>query len=683
MARSPTALLGATEGLSYCPDRFAYRRRATRVVMVGDVGVGGSNPIRVQSMTTTRTADIAATVAQAERLVAAGCEIVRITAPTAKDARAIGEIRKELRIRGVNVPLVADIHFSPAAALEAADHVEKVRINPGNYADSRTFAIREYTDAEYERELERIEERVTPLVLKCKARGIAMRIGTNHGSLSDRIMNRFGDTPLGMVESALEFLRVCERNGYRDVVLSMKASNPKVMIRAYRLLVARMDAIGMDYPLHLGVTEAGNAEDGRIKSAVGIGTLLDDGLGDTIRVSLTEEPEAEIPVARRLAEPYQSGKPRVYASGSVPDVALPDPYGYSRRVSGTLAAGPVSFGGQETIRVLRAVSNQPGPQRLDMVLSSQPGAPTPDVVELPAESSTDVEVLREVAGRLSADAPEVALAARLCPDTPNFDECAEHAHLLHWRGLDEQPPAELLDSARARGRPLLLETSAEGESVDGPVERLVQWARRALQVGTQPTLAVQAPDASTMIRAYRLLASQLDTAGMRCPLHLIAPLEQDPYERLLRSSVALGSLLCDGIGDSVEVRGGDDRSSVRLAFNVLQATGARISRTEYVACPSCGRTLFDLQPTTDRIKQRTEHLKGVKIAIMGCIVNGPGEMADADFGYVGGAPGKVNLYVGKECVERDVPQELADDRLVELLQAHGRWVEPPEPVSKG
>ena len=379
---SPPAQPLTLDRLPYCPDAFAYRRRPTRVVMVGDVGVGGTNPIRVQSMTTTRTQDVDATVAQAERLVRAGCEIVRITAPTVQDARAIGKIREQLRARGVRVPLVADIHFSPAAALEAADHADKVRVNPGNYADSRVFAVREYTDAEYARELERIEERFTPLVRKCIARGIAMRIGTNHGSLSDRIMNRFGDTPLGMVESALEFLRIAERNGYRDIILSMKASNPKVMIQAYRLLVARMDQLGMDYPLHLGVTEAGNDEDGRIKSAVGIGALLDDGLGDTIRVSLTEEPEAEIPVASRLAAPYNGREPRVYAA---PAPERRDPYSFARRVSSALRVGPLALGASNTVRVLRCSAPGVGDdveRGLALAKGAVPGTPPPDIVQL-------------------------------------------------------------------------------------------------------------------------------------------------------------------------------------------------------------------------------------------------------------------------------------------------------------
>jgi (E)-4-hydroxy-3-methylbut-2-enyl-diphosphate synthase len=667
--------------LPYSPDAFAYRRRPTRVVMVGDVGVGGDHPIRVQSMTTTRTQDVEATVAQAERLVQAGCEIVRITAPTAQDARALGEIRARLHARGVRVPLVADIHFSPAAALEAAEHVEKVRINPGNYADSRTFAVREYTDAEYERELERIEQRFSPLVRKCKERGIAMRVGTNHGSLSDRIMNRFGDTPLGMVESALEFLRICERNGYRDVILSMKASNPKVMIQAYRLLAARMDAIGMDYPLHLGVTEAGNDEDGRIKSAVGIGSLLDDGLGDTIRVSLTEEPEAEIPVARRLAAPYQHREPRIYvAAPTAPD--LRDPYAYARRLTAERQLGPAAIGGRATIRVIREPSGggrDASAAALDLATAATANTPPPDVVELAPGSPDDLEALPDLARRLAERSPATALSARLTPETPDAARCAEHAHLVRWVSGDAGPPVGVLEAARTHGRPLLLETTIEGDEVGRAVDRLIDWARAAVDRGLpEPILALAAADASAAIRAYRLLAARLDAGGLPCPLHLVAPAEANPYERLLRASVALGSLLCDGIGDSVEVRGGDDRSAVRLAFNVLQASGARISKTEFVACPSCGRTLFDLQPTTDRIKRRTGHLKGVKIAIMGCIVNGPGEMADADFGYVGGAPGRVNLYVGKECVERNVPQEEADDRLIELIRSHGRWTDPPE-----
>jgi (E)-4-hydroxy-3-methylbut-2-enyl-diphosphate synthase len=543
--------------LPYTASRFKYQRRKSREVQIGTVAVGGDQPIRVQSMTTTRTQDVEATLAQSVRLVEAGCEIVRITAPTTADAKAIGEVKQRLRRMGIQTPLVADIHFSPAAAMEAADHVEKVRVNPGNFADQKFFRVREYSDEDYAAEIERIEERFAPLVVKCKNLGVAMRIGSNHGSLSDRIMNRYGDTPAGMVESALEFVRIARKHAYHDIVLSMKASNPKIMIQAYRLLVARMDEEGMDpYPLHLGVTEAGLGEDGRIKSAVGIGTLLDDGLGDTIRVSLTEEPEEEVPVARRLAAPYNALLPLAEALAPVSERV--DPYAYARRLTRSVDVGGLSVGNANTVAVL--------------------------------------------------DPPEDGVVA-----APTL---AEVAHL---------------------GVPL-------------------PWY-----------------DA---VRAYRGLAA---TAGDR-PLHLQLDVEGDDLEVLLRSSTVLGSLLCDGVGDSVGLTAPalDDEARSRLLFGILQAAGVRITKTEFVSCPSCGRTLFDLQSTTERIAARTKHLKGVKIAIMGCVVNGPGEMADADFGYVGGSPGKVNLYVGKDVVEKSVPEDEADERLVNLIRTHGKWVDPTE-----
>jgi (E)-4-hydroxy-3-methylbut-2-enyl-diphosphate synthase len=545
--------------LPYVASRFAYARRRTREVQIGNVGVGGTQPIRVQSMTTTRTQDVEATLAQSIRLVEVGCEIVRITAPTVVDAQAIGEIKRRLRAKGIVVPLVADIHFSPAAALEAAEHVEKVRVNPGNFADQKFFRVREYTDEDYAAEIARIEERFTPLVLKCKQRGVAMRIGSNHGSLSDRIMNRHGDTPAGMVESALEFVRIARKHDYHEIVLSMKASNPKVMIQAYRLLVARMDEEGLDpYPLHLGVTEAGLGEDGRIKSAVGIGALLDDGLGDTVRVSLTEEPEAEVPVAQRLVEPYNLGlrEARAFPESS----ERVDPYSYSRRMTKPVEIAPLSVGGGATVAVLD---------------------PPEDGLSSP---------------------PDLSAIARLDEPVPWYDA----------------------------------------------------------------------------VRAYRALATR---AG-DMPLHLQVAVEGDDLDVLLRSSTVLGSLLCDGLGDSVGLTAPtQDEDRTRLLFSILQAAGVRITRTEFVSCPSCGRTLFDLQSTTERIASRTKHLKGVKIAIMGCVVNGPGEMADADFGYVGGSPGHVNLYVGKDVVEKSVPEESADERLVELIRRHGKWVDPPAVTS--
>ncbi|MGE3270939.1 MAG: (E)-4-hydroxy-3-methylbut-2-enyl-diphosphate synthase, partial [Chloroflexota bacterium] len=544
---SPLALTS----LPYCPDAFAYHRRRTHAVMVGDVGVGGANPIRIQSMTTTRTQDVDATVAQAERLVRAGCEIVRITAPTVQDAKAIGEIRKRLHARGVLAPLVADIHFSPAAAMEAANHVEKVRINPGNFADSRQFAVREYSDLEYEQELERIEERFTPLVEKCKALGIAMRVGTNHGSLSDRIMNRFGDTPLGMVESALEFLRICQKNGYPDVILSMKASNPKVMIQAYRLLVARMDEIGMTFPLHLGVTEAGNHEDGRIKSAVGIGSLLDDGLGDTIRVSLTEDPEAEIPVATRLAAPYQDAAERRYIHAASPPERR-DPYVFARRLAAESMSGAWSLGGREIVRVIQAIQPPlPSIAPTDLVergvslaTAARPGAPPPDTVELPADTPEERRAVQRLAERLADVAPTVVAAARLTPAADDPQAAVSAAAVIRWCAPDHGPPEALLNAIAASGRALILESSAANDTtLDEVVNRLVSWAQRAVGAGVvAPALALDCADASATVRAYRLLAARLDEAGLACPLHVIAPATDNPYDRLLRSSVALGSL---------------------------------------------------------------------------------------------------------------------------------------------
>jgi (E)-4-hydroxy-3-methylbut-2-enyl-diphosphate synthase len=574
---------------------FAAGRRATREVRVGKVGIGGENPIRVQSMLTCDTMDTDACIRQTLELAEAGCEIVRITAPTVNDARNLEHIKAGLLARGCDVPLVADIHFKPEAALEAANWVEKVRINPGNYADSKKFATRDYTDAEYDAELGRIRERFAPLVEKCKARGVAMRIGTNHGSLSDRIMNRHGDTPLGMVESALEFARIARELDYHDFVFSMKASNPKVMIAAYRLLVARLDAEGPDwnYPIHLGVTEAGDGEDGRIKSAIGIGSLLHDGIGDTIRVSLTEDSIHEIPVARALVaqiEKSQIPNPKSQVCW--------DAFSYRRRPSATLRAGDVALGGEETFRV----------------------------------------VVRQ----------------------PTFDQLA---HKLDRMG-DFQPEI-ILEQAD------VLEVDPRDET-----------ALKAAAELPAPRL-VTIPDGCDLdvISAYRTLARQLDLRHAILLKDTFTPSTDataDFQATLLRAATNLGALLCDGIGDAILVQGEEaPGQSLRLAYNILQAAGCRIFKTDYVACPSCGRTLFNLQETTARIKAVTAHLKGVRIAIMGCIVNGPGEMADADFGYVGGAPGKVNLYVGKQAVKFNIPQAEAVDRLVDLIREHGKWVDAP------
>jgi (E)-4-hydroxy-3-methylbut-2-enyl-diphosphate synthase len=571
-------------------------RRPSREVKTGRTAIGGQNPVRVQSMLTSDTMDTAACVKETLGLAQAGCEIVRITAPTVKDARNLEAIRDALHEAGCDVPLVADIHFKPEAALEAAKWVDKVRINPGNFADSKKFNVREYTDTEYAAEISRIRERFAPLVALCKDRGISMRIGTNHGSLSDRIMNRFGDTPLGMVESALEFARLARKLDYHDFVFSMKASNPKVMIQAYRLLVSRLDELehtdggGWNYPIHLGVTEAGDGEDGRIKSAIGIGSLLADGIGDTIRVSLTEDSEHEIPVAQTLEKSATTRKPTPMLS------AWPfDPFSYARRASAVLQVGDYQIGCTELVRV----------------------AVTQAAYDKVAHKIADLGDYK----------PELIL---------------EHC------GLVEIDPRDASAVARVNASPVPLFVTIP-DSCDLPV-----------------------------IGAYRLLASLIEARHPILLKDTFAPAgSTDFVHNLLNAATNIGSLLCDGIGDAVLVQGEEaPGQSLRIAYNILQAAGVRIFKTDYVACPSCGRTLFNLQETTARIKAATSHLKGVKIAIMGCIVNGPGEMADADFGYVGGAPGKVNLYVGKTPVKFNIPQAEAVDRLVDLIREHGRWVEP-------
>ncbi|MFZ4484155.1 MAG: (E)-4-hydroxy-3-methylbut-2-enyl-diphosphate synthase [Chthoniobacterales bacterium] len=582
------------------PAPFYPERRRSREVRIGRVTLGGDAPVCVQSMLTCDTMDTAACVRDTLALVEVGCEIVRITAPTVKDARNLETIRDELRARGCDVPLVADIHFKPDAALEAARWVEKVRVNPGNYADSKKFAVREYTDEQYTAEIGRIREKFAPLVDFCRAHGVAMRIGTNHGSLSDRIMNRFGDTPLGMVESALEFARMARDLDYHDFVFSMKASNPKVMVAAYRLLVSRLAAegAGWNYPIHLGVTEAGDGEDGRIKSAVGIGSLLADGIGDTIRVSLTEDSVHEIPVARELVALFSG--PCEGWTGS-PGVSF-DPFSYTRRAADKITLGRVALGGDEVPRVV--VTRR----HYDAVAHKLPGL-----------GDFQPELVYE-------DLPVVEIDPRDADAVARFNTA----------------PGVSLVTVR--------------DGLDLPV-----------------------------IAAFRLLAAAVDP---RHPILLKDSLDPRPDPRtpfvrtLLAASARLGSLLCDGIGDAVLLRTEDaPGQTLRLAYNILQGVGARIFKTDYVACPSCGRTLFNLQETTARIKAATAHLKGVKLAIMGCIVNGPGEMADADFGYVGGAPGKVNLYVGKQAVKFNIPEAEAVERLVDLIKEHGRWVEAPAKVA--
>jgi (E)-4-hydroxy-3-methylbut-2-enyl-diphosphate synthase len=585
--------------MQYCESPYVFHRRQTREVIVGEparggVIIGGEHPVVKQSMLTCDTMDTELSVQQTLELVAVGCQIVRITAPTVKDAANLENIVRELRARGCHVPIVADIHFKPDAAMEAVKWVEMVRVNPGNYADSKKFAVKEYTDEQYTAELKRIEEKFTPLVLECIRLKRALRIGTNHGSLSDRIMNRYGDTPLGMVESALEFARIARAHGFHNFKFSMKSSNPKVMIECYRLLVARLNELGPDwnYPIHLGVTEAGEGEDGRIKSAIGIGSLLCDGLGDTIRVSLTEDSPREIEVCNDLLAQIPiltNHEPQTT------DRAFPfDPFGFERRETPEIdLTDNVKCGGEQLIRV--------------------------------------------VVTRATFD----KVAPRIRPK----DDVRPEAVYEDVNVLEVDPTQDFTVNCRTQ-----LITVKDG---------------------------VRLPP----IPAFRLLVAKLKRLGQNNPillkdLFVFPEMPLEPKIALLRASVVIGSLLADGIGDAILVRGeAGGGQSLRLAFNILQAAGCRSFKTDYVACPSCGRTLFNLQIVTARIKERTQHLKGVKIAIMGCIVNGPGEMADADFGYVGGAPNKINLYIGHKPVKFNIPEAEAVERLVDLIKEHGKWVE--------
>jgi (E)-4-hydroxy-3-methylbut-2-enyl-diphosphate synthase len=693
--------------LSYCQSPFAYRRRPSRVVHIGDVPLGGDYPIRVQSMTISDTMDTAATVAETIQLVAAGCEIVRITAPSLNEAENLRHIKAELRRRGVNVPLIADIHYTPNAALKAVEYVEKVRINPGNYADKKKFAVRDYTESEYQAELERIEQRFKPLVLKAKQYGAAMRIGTNHGSLSDRIMNRFGDTPEGMVESALEFVRICERYDYHDLVLSMKASNVLVMIQAYRLLAARMAELGMAYPMHLGVTEAGDGEEGRVKSAIGIGALLEDGIGDTIRVSLTEDSVHEIPAALALVTPYNNRRMARSDPGNLPirlaasAAPLPcerrDPFTYTRRASSEVQVGAIGVGGTQPVRVELAT---PTPLAdIDgtlahiraLTMPPQANAPAGEIVRLHATSAADLQALAQVRQRLQTAGLTAPLALHLpaslllggtvppvtklitCP-APDTAEEAWHEQVRRLLTIVRQQEAVIEWLLTPETIPQFVRTR-HGATLTG----LAQTACRLGHLSQQmcPGAYMFGLEVKQPVYAYRFLAARLDDQGLQVPLHLKTPALKGRAETLFRASVWLGTLLCDGIGDSLQIDSDLPAvEAIRLSYNMLQAARLRMSKTEFISCPSCGRTLFNLQTTTEHIKSRMSHLKDVKIAIMGCIVNGPGEMADADFGYVGSGPGKISLYVGKECVERNIPQAKADERLIQLIKDHGKWVDP-------
>ena len=633
---------------TYCPDLHNYKRWKTREVKIGELGLGGDNPIRIQSMTTTDTMDTAGTVAQSIRMIESGCELVRITAPSLKEAENLRNIKAQLNQAGFNTPLVADIHFTPNAAELAARIVEKVRVNPGNYVDKKKFNIVEYSDHQYEQELERIREKFTPLVNICKTYGTAMRIGTNHGSLSDRIMSRYGDTPLGMVESAMEFLRICEDLNYHNIVLSMKASNPQVMVQAYRLLVNQMMASGMNYPLHLGVTEAGDGEDGRIKSAVGIGTLLEDGLGDTIRVSLTEDPEFEAPVAKALANRYSK------RSGGEEKALSPlqiNPFEYRKRES--IKIGQI--GGGEVPQIIVDLSNQSGLKPSHLYPLGYQYA-----VALDKWNITDTAVDFAFVGSQSINF-EIPGTLGIIQDAPYWEKDGnKERHFPLWKlreiGDENWSPEQnfvvvkaedftLEDLAKLKAIPnaiLVLETLAEHGMAQ---QRKVLNALLA-QKNKQPVI---------LKMSYKGLS-------------------YDDFQ--LFTSTDFGALILDGFSDGVMLSSDLPlQKVVGTVFGFLQATRTRISKTEYISCPSCGRTLFDLQETTAMIRKRTNHLKGVKIGIMGCIVNGPGEMADADYGYVGSGVGKITLYKGQEVVKRSISSEKAVDELIQLIKDGGDWVE--------
>lgn len=637
----------------YCNSLTEYSRYVTREVKIGNVGIGGNNPIRVQSMTTTDTMNTQLTVEQSIRMIEAGCELVRITAPSINEAKNLEVIKKELRARGYDTPLVADIHFTPNAAEWAARVVEKVRVNPGNYADKKKFAVIDYNDDTYNAELERIRERFTPLVNICKEYGTAMRIGTNHGSLSDRIMSRYGDTPLGMVESALEFLRICEDNNYHEIVLSMKASNPLVMVEAYRLLVVKMKEEGMNYPLHLGVTEAGEGEDGRIKSAVGIGTLLEDGLGDTVRVSLTEEPEFEIPVAKALVDRYNN---RVALQKPIAPIERNplNAFEYQKRETSQV----VNIGHENPPRVVMDLS-----KKEEITPASLFGAGYRYSVELDKWNLSDLACDFIYAGdkKVGFELPGTLGVIY------NHDTWAQYQH--HHRVYPLLSVEQYMGDAERSIQLNFIKTDWAG---------LQKLDLTKIQEDSTAVLILETDNEHAMPELRRMVI-KLMNEGCNTPIILkrdYIGLSEDQLR--LYSATDFGGLLVDGMGDGVWLS--TDSQGLQMAnntaFGILQATRTRISKTEYISCPSCGRTLFDLQETTAKIRSKTSHLKGVKIGIMGCIVNGPGEMADADYGYVGTGVGKITLYKGREVVKRNVASENALNELIELIKDHGDWVEP-------
>ena len=637
----------------YCNSLIAYSRLQTREVLIGTIGIGGDNPIRVQSMTTTDTMDTEATVEQSIRMIDAGCEIVRITAPSKREAENLANIKAELRKKGYNTPLVADIHFTPNAAEIAATIVEKVRINPGNYADKKKFENIEYTDESYAAELKRIKERLIPLITICKKHGTAMRIGTNHGSLSDRIMSRYGDSAIGMVESALEFLRICREQDYNDIVLSMKSSNTQVMVQAYRLLVNKMKEEGMDYPLHLGVTEAGEAEDGRIKSSVGIGTLLEDGLGDTIRVSLTEDPEFEIPVAQELVKRYADKKEHD-AIANIDSNPI-TPFDYSKRKTNEV----LNIGGKNVPIVIA-----------DFCLKEKITPASFFALGYSYSVPLDKWIISDAA------CDYVFVGDKIVDfETPGTLGIVYNYNT--WLNHKDKSYPFLDVKTFLKGVELSDKLNVLYLTLPELSEKLIN----KLKDNNTIVLMIDTYNNHGMAEQRRLFI-ELMNMGCKTPV-VIGRAYGDLTETQLQlhASTDVGALLIDGLGDGIFIAAencGSDKSVNDTAFGILQATRTRISKTEYISCPSCGRTLFDLQETTAKIRAKTAHLKGLKIGIMGCIVNGPGEMADADYGYVGTGVGKITLYKEKEVVQRNIQEGEAVDALINLIKSHGDWVDNPD-----
>ncbi len=668
----------------YCNSLTEYSRYKTRVVTIGDVPLGGDNPIRIQSMTTTDTMNTLATVEQSIRMIDAGCEYVRITAPSLKEAQNLKNIKDELRKRGYTAPLIADIHFTPNAAELAARLVEKVRVNPGNYADKKKFETIEYSDYEYEAEMERIRERFTPLVKICKEYGTAMRIGTNHGSLSDRILGRYGDTPLGMVESALEFLRICEDSKYYNIVLSMKASNTQVMVQAYRLLILKMQELGMNYPLHLGVTEAGDGEDGRIKSAVGIGALLEDGIGDTIRVSLTEDPEFEIPVAKALVRRVESLKlesAKLADSQKSKNLSNPkldklklnyNPYEYKRRETDEIA----NFGGHNVPRVIADYSQRDGIEAASLFsVGYQYSVPT-DKWTITEQACDYVYVGDNVTRFEIPGTLGLIYNRRVWESLSNQSECYPLFTFEDFNKIKVR--SDKLNFVSVTLDDILQLYHNIYSKKDIPFEEILNHEYKRCKL----VLIFETSKEHGMAEQRRMFM-ELQKRKINVPVIIkrnYKKMKDEDFQ--LYAAADMGALLLDGFADGVMLsyqrpqnKGCDQRLINSTSFGLLQATRMRISKTEYISCPSCGRTLFDLQETTAKIRERTDHLKGVKIGIMGCIVNGPGEMADADYGYVGTGPGKITLYQGKQVVERNIDEDKAVDSLISLIKKGGDWVD--------